>query len=86
MACYSGTGNIPQIISDTTGCIVYAPLGNVNSSSALTESNPLNARVYDKNGGVDYLRINHLKIYSKITNYSVDDIRHLPIKPLIFDA
>ena len=51
MVCYSGTGNIPQIISDTTGCIVYAPLGKVNSSSALTESNPLNARVYDKNGG-----------------------------------
>ena len=50
MSCFSGTGNIPQIISDTTKCIVYAPLGKQAGRSAYKEENPLHSKVVDLNG------------------------------------
>ena len=50
MACFSGVGNIPQVIADTTGCTVYAPLGKLKGLESFNESKTLNSKVYDIRG------------------------------------
>ena len=47
---FSSVGNIPQVIADTTGCTVYAPLGKLKGRESFNESKTLNSKVYDIRG------------------------------------